>query len=205
MIVTIHPDNPQPARIENAVELLREDGVIVYPTDTIYGIGCSIYSKKAVDRIRLIKGRDQSKHFSIICSDLKDLNKYAKNVSNEAYKLMKKILPGPYTVILQASREIPRIMQSKRKTIGIRVPDNNISRKIVEDLGHPIITTSVNRSGEEPYNCPYLIEENMGNLVEMVIDGGENFARPSTVVDLSESPFNVLREGEDPYGLLENL
>lgn len=205
MLLEIHGTNPQKDRIQKAVDILENDGVIVYPTDTIYGIGCSIYSKKGIDRIKLIKGRDQSKQFSILCSDLKHLSNYAKNVSNNSYKLMKKIFPGPYTVILDASREIPKIMQSKRKTIGIRVPDNNISRDIVKVLGHPIVTTSVNRAGEEPLNNPYIIEDTLGKQVDLVIDGGEIFAKPSTILDLTSEHFEIIRLGDDPLGVAEIL
>jgi len=205
MILTIHPVNPQKERVKQVVDILERDGVVVYPTDTIYGIGCSIYSKKGLDRIRLIKGREQSKQFSILCYDLKHLSNYAKNVSNNAYKLMKKIFPGPYTVILEASREIPKIMHSKKKTIGIRVPDNTISREIVKVLGHPIVTTSVNRAGEEPLNNPYVIDDVMGNQVDLVIDGGEVYAAPSTILDLTKDKFEIIRLGDDPLGVADLL
>lgn len=202
MIIQIHPENPQEDRIKRTVNVLESDGVVVYPTDTIYGIGCSIYSKKGIDRIQKIKGRDASKQFSILCADLKDLSQYARNVNNSAYKLMRRILPGPYTVILQASREIPRLMQSKKKTIGIRVADHAICQAIVTSLGVPIVTTSANRSGEAPGLNPYLIEENFGNLIDLYIDGGDVEMSPSTVIDLTEEPFKVLREGLDPYGII---
>ncbi len=203
MILEVNPVHPQPYKIKKIVEVLNNDGIIIYPTDTIYGIGCSIYSTKGIDRIKQIKGREKNKYFSILCADLKHLSKYAKNVSNEAYKLMKKILPGPYTVILEASREIPRILHSKRKTVGIRVPDHQLCRDIVRELGHPIITTSANKSGQEPLNDPQLLEKEFGKLVDIVIDGGVLFSNPSTVIDLSEKPFKILREGDDPYGLAE--
>ncbi len=205
MISAIHPDNPQRERIQQAVDILERDGVIVYPTDTIYGIGCSIYSKKGVERIRRIKGREASKVFSILCADLKDLSRYARNVSNPAYKLMRRMFPGPYTVVLEASREIPRIMHGKRKTIGIRVADNRICQDIVSTLGHPIITTSANRSGEEPGVDPYLIDDSIGTLVDMVIDGGTLFSVPSTIVDLSQDPFAVLRAGDDPANIIQEI
>ncbi len=205
MIIEVHPETPQQDRISRAVEILADDGVIVYPTDTIYGIGCSIYSKKGIERIRRIKGRDGAKHFSILCADLKDLSRYARNVSNSAYKLMRKMLPGPYTVVLQASREIPRLMQSKKKTVGIRVTENSICQSIVEQLGHPIVTTSANPSFETPAASPHLIDDWCGNLVDLIIDGGDLDALPSTVIDLSVEPPHVLREGNDPLGILELL
>ena len=205
MILTIHPDNPQPDRVQQAVDLLEHDGVIVYPTDTIYGIGCSIYSKKGVERIRRIKGREGAKVFSILCADLKDLSKYARNVSNPAYKLMRRMFPGPYTAVLEASREIPRLMHGKRKTIGIRVADNKICQAIVSTLGHPIVTTSANRSGEEPGIDPYLIDDDIGPQVDLVIDGGTLFSVPSTIVDLSQMPFTILRPGEDPANIMEEI
>ncbi len=205
MLLSIHPENPQPDRIQQAVDVLEHDGVIVYPTDTIYGIGCSIYSKKGIDRIRLMKGRDATKFFSILCADLKDLSRYARNVSNPAYKLMRRMLPGPYTVVLEASREIPRLMHGKRKTVGIRVSDNRICHEMVSLLGHPIITTSANRSGEKPGIDPELIHDDIGGQVDLVIDGGVLHSIPSTVVDLTEQPFRILRAGNDPVGLIEEL
>lgn len=205
MIIEVHAETPQTDRIKRAVEILAQDGVIVYPTDTIYGIGCSIYSKKGIERIRRIKGRDGAKHFSILCADLKDLSRYARNVSNSAYKLMRKMLPGPYTVVLRASREIPRLMQSKKKTIGIRVTENAICQTIVEQLGHPIVTTSANPSGETPATSSYVIDELFGSQVDLIVDGGDLDSVPSTVIDLSVEPPLVLREGNDPLGILELL
>ncbi len=203
MILEINEQHPQPYKIRKIVEILDNDGIIIYPTDTIYGIGCSIYSQKAIEKIRQIKGREKNKYFSILCYDLKDLSKYAKNVSNEAYKLMKRILPGPYTVVLQASRELPKILHSKRKTVGLRIPNHTLSREIVKELGHPIITTSANRSGQEPLNDPRLLEEEFGKEVDAVIEGEVLFSEPSTVIDLSEQPFKILRQGQDPYGIGE--
>ena len=203
MIIQVHPETPQLDRVKRAVEILADDGVIIYPTDTVYGIGCSIYSKKGIERIRRIKGRDSTKHFSILCADLKDLSRYARNVSNSAYKLMRKILPGPYTVVLQASREIPRLMQSKKKTIGIRVTENPICQSIVELLGQPIVTTSANPSSEAPSVNPYLIDDWCGHLVDLIIDGGDLDSLPSTVIDLSAEPPLLLRAGNDPYGIME--
>ncbi len=203
MILEINEQHPQPYKIRKVVEILNNDGIIIYPTDTIYGIGCSIYSQKAIERIRQIKGREKNKFFSILCYDLKDLSKYAKNVSNEAYKLMRRILPGPYTVVLQASRELPKILHSKRKTVGLRIPDHKLSREIVKELGHPIITTSANRSGQEPLNDPKLLEKEFGKEVDVVIEGEVLFSEPSTVIDLSEQPFKILRKGQDPYEVTE--
>ncbi len=203
MILEINEQHPQPYKIRKVVEILNNDGIIIYPTDTIYGIGCSIYSQKAIERIRQIKGREKNKFFSILCYDLKDLSKYAKNVSNEAYKIMRRILPGPYTVVLQASRELPKILHSKRKTVGLRIPDHKLSREIVKELGHPIITTSANRSGQEPLNDPKLLEKEFGKEVDVVIEGEVLFSEPSTVIDLSEQPFKILRKGQDPYGIAE--
>ncbi len=205
MIIEVNQQFVQPRKLEKIVEILNNNGIIIYPTDTIYGIGCSIFSQKGIERIRLIKGREKNKYFSILCYDLKDLSKYAKNVSNEAYKLMRRILPGPYTIILHASRELPRILHSKRKTVGIRVPDHTLSREIVKELGHPIITTSANRSGQEPLNDPELLNKEFGNMVDAVIDGGVLPPVPSTVIDLSEQPFKVLREGKDPFGVINLL
>jgi len=205
MLLTIHPDSPQKDRIRAAVEVLERDGVIIYPTDTVYGIGCSIYSKKGIERIRRIKGRDATKQFSILCEDLKDLSRYARNVDNAAYKLMRRMFPGPYTVVLEASREIPRLMMSKKRTIGIRVTENQICQSIVRELGHPIITTSANRSGDPPGTDPEFLDDIFGPMVDLVIDGGVLYGTPSTIIDLTGPPYQVLRAGDDPLGIVEEL
>ena len=194
MIFRINPSNPQKRLIDKAVDLLKEGGVIAYPTDTIYGFGCDMYNKKAIHRIYQIKKRDPQKPFSFICSDLKNISLYAQ-VTNQAYKIMKRSLPGPYTFILPGTKLVPKIMTGKRKTVGIRVPDNNISLALVKSLGNPIISTSVGFSGQEILSDPSLIEETFGSQIDLTIDGGILANQPSTIISLINDEVLVIREG----------
>ncbi|RPH86829.1 MAG: threonylcarbamoyl-AMP synthase [Desulfobacteraceae bacterium] len=194
MIYRINPHNPQKRLITKAVDILKTGGVIAYPTDTIYGFGCDILNKKAIQRIYQIKQRDRSKPFSFICSDLKNISEYAQ-VTDYAYKTMKRLLPGPYTFILPGSKLVPKIMQTKRKTVGIRVPKNNICLAIVEALGHPIISTSVGWSGREVLSDPQQIEETFGSQIELTIDGGILPNQPSSIISLLDDLPEVIRTG----------
>jgi tRNA threonylcarbamoyl adenosine modification protein (Sua5/YciO/YrdC/YwlC family) len=194
MIWRINPQNPQKRLIAKAVDILKTGGVIAYPTDTIYGFGCDILNKKAIQRIYQIKKRDRSKPFSFICSDLKNISEYAQ-VTDYAYKTMKRFLPGPYTFILPGSKLVPKIMLTKRKTVGIRVPNNNICLAIVEALGHPIISTSVGWSGGTVLTDPQQIEETFGGLIELTIDGGLLPNQPSSIVSLLDDQPEVIRVG----------
>ena len=194
MIFRINPSNPQKRLIDKAVSLLKEGGVIAYPTDTIYGLGCDMYNKKAIQRIYQIKNRDPQKPFSFICSDLKNISLYAQ-VTNQAYKIMKRYLPGPYTFILLGTKLVPKIMTTKRKTVGIRVPDNNICLSLVKTLGNPIISTSVGFSGREVLSDPSLIEETFGSQIDLTIDGGLLANQPSTIISLIDDEIEVIREG----------
>jgi tRNA threonylcarbamoyl adenosine modification protein (Sua5/YciO/YrdC/YwlC family) len=171
MIITINPINPQMRLIEKVVDCLRSGGVIAYPTDTYYGIGCDIMNKKAIEKVYSIKRRDKTKPFSFICSDLKHISDYAK-VTNSAYRTLKRCLPGPYTFILEGSKLVPKIMLTKRKTAGIRVPDNLICMAIIQTLGNPVISTSANLTDENPMSEAWMIEEAFPNQIDMVIDGG---------------------------------
>ncbi len=195
MILKINPKNPQPRLIRKVVEVLCDGGIIGYPTDTIYGIGCDLFNKKATARIYEIKGKDRHKPLSFICSDLKDISRYAK-VTNYAYKTMKKLLPGPYTFILEATHLVPKIMLTKRKTVGIRVPDNPISLFIIRELGHPIISTSVTKPDEQLYNDPEEIYEMLKGRLELVIDGDRIVAEHSTIIDLTEEIPKIVRKGK---------
>lgn len=199
MILKINPQNPQPRFIRKVVEVLRDGGVIGYPTDTIYGIGCDLFNKKAIQRIYEIKGKDHHKPLSFICSDLKDISRYAI-VSNYAYKTMKKLLPGPYTFVLQATHLVPKIMLTKRKTVGIRVPDNPISLSIIRELGNPIISTSVTKLDEQLYNDPEEIHEMLKGKLDLVINGDRIVAEHSTIVDLTEEIPKILRKGKGDIG-----
>ncbi len=194
MIFRINPSNPQKRLIDKAVDILKNGGIIAYPTDTIYGFGCDMYNKKAIQRIYQIKKRDPQKPFSFICSDLKNISLYAQ-VTNQAYKIMKRCLPGPYTFILLGTKLVPKIMVTKRKTVGIRVPSNNICLALVKTLGNPIISTSVGLSGGEVFSDPSLIEETFGSQINVTIDGGPLANEPSTIISLIDDEIQVIREG----------
>lgn len=194
MLCEINSENPQPRLISRVVDILESGGVIAYPTDTTYGIGCSIFNKRGIERIYSIKQRDKKKPFSFICSDLSDIARYAK-VSNYQYKVMKRLLPGPYTFVLSAASIVPGLLVTKQKTVGIRIPDNRICLAIVGQLGHPIITTSANRSGEEPIGDPSLVEQGLGKQLDLVVDGGTLSASVSSVVSLIDDIPLVLRKG----------
>jgi len=195
MILKINPVNPQPRLIRKVVDILQDGGVIAYPTDTIYGLGCDLYQKEAIQRIHRLKRHRKSKRLSIICADLKDISRYA-HVPDYAYRMMKQLLPGAYTVILEATKLVPRIMLTDQRTVGIRVPDNAISLALVRELGHPIITTSVTKPDESLYNDPDEIDEMFGKSLDIVIDGGRIAARHSSMIDLTGDQPKVLREGK---------
>ncbi|GAB4053887.1 L-threonylcarbamoyladenylate synthase [Spirosoma litoris] len=195
--IKLYPKNPDPRRIDHIVKALRDGAVIIYPTDTIYGMGCDIHNARAVERVARIKGIKPTKNdFSFICYDLSHIADYAR-VSNQAFKLMKSLLPGPFTFILQATNNVPKLLNTNKKTVGIRVPDNDIPRQIVHQLGNPIITTSIRDEDEiiEYSTDPELIFEKFQNLVDIVIDGGYGGNVPSTIVDATDDEFAVVRQG----------
>ncbi len=196
MLRPINPDNPQPRLINQVAEKLRSGAVICYPTDTVYGIGCDIFNQKAIKRIFQIKKRPAHKPFSFMCSDLKNVSHYGY-VSNLAYRLMKKNLPGPYTFVLPATKLVPKIMITKQKTVGIRVPDNNISLALVQALGNPILTTSaILGDTEAPIAEAFEVEEQLGKRADMVLDGGPVYPIPSSIVSLVGDFPEILREGK---------
>lgn len=196
MLLFIHPDNPNPRNIKTVVECLMDGGTIIYPTDTIYGLGCSIFQHKAIEKIARIKNTSTEKaQLSFVCYDLSDLSKYTKSISTPLYRILKNYLPGAYTFILPASKEVPKILHSKKKTIGLRVPDNNIARTIVKELNHPILSASLPGDMVEEYTDPELMYLNFKNQVDIVIDGGIGSMIPSTVVDCTQEPYQVLRKG----------
>lgn len=196
MLIQIHPDNPQPRLIKQVVECLKDGGVIVYPTDTIYGLGCDISQHKAVDRICKIKGVDPQKaQLSFICSDLSHLSDYTKSIDTPLYRMLKSYLPGPYTFILPASKQVPKMLQSKKSTVGIRVPDNNICRDFLTALGNPILSASLPGEMVEDYTDPEIIHEKFEQLVDFVIDGGNGGMVPSTVVDCTTDDWAIIRQG----------
>lgn len=199
MLIKIHPENPGERQILKVVDCLSKGGVIIYPTDTVYGFACDIYKPKAIERIAMIKGiKKKHADFSFIFSDLSHLSEYTLPINNPVYKLMRKSLPGPYTFILNANNKIPKIFQSNKRTVGVRVPSNNIPVEIVRFLGHPIMTTSVHDEDEilEYTTDPELIHERYGNQVDMVIDGGYGDNEPSTIIDCTSDEIEVIREGK---------
>lgn len=196
MLIHVHPDNPQPRAINTIIETLRAGGVIIYPTDTIYGIGCDIFQPKAIERICRIKQvAPQKAQLSFICYDLSDMSQYTKSISTPLYRILKSHLPGPYTFILPASKEVPKLLKSKKDTIGLRVPENNIARTIIRELGRPILSASLPGEMIEEYTDPELMQENFGNLVDIVVDGGIGGWIPSTIIDCTQEPPVVLRQG----------
>ena len=195
MLVAINNQNPQMRLICKAVDVLRGGGIVIYPTDTVYGMGCDLFNKKGIERIYEIKRRDRKQTLSFICSDLKDISRYAQ-VSDGAYKIMKRLLPGPFTFILNASRSVPKIILPKRQTTGIRVPDNRICQALVGEMGSPIISTSVKDGDGELLSDPRIIEELYGKRVDMIIDGGIIAATPSSVISLLDEGVEVIRIGK---------
>ena len=203
MLLRINPEKPNYDEIAKVVECLRNGGVVIYPTDTVYGIGCDINKQRAVERVCKIKGIDPEKaNFSFICSDLSHLSDFTKPISTSVYKVMKKALPGPFTFILEANNNVPKLFRSKKKTVGIRIPKNNICFEIVKQLGNPIMSTSVHDDDEliEYTTDPELIHDKYKDLVDIVIAGGYGNNQASTVVDCSEGEFDILRQG---LGVLE--
>ena len=195
--IKLYAKQPDPRRIEQIVAALRNGAVIIYPTDTIYGMGCDIHNARAVERVARIKGIKPNKNdFSFICYDLSHIADYAR-VGNQAFKVMKRLLPGPFTFLLDATTNVPKLLNANKKTVGIRVPDNDIPREIVRELGNPIITTSIRDEDEvvEYSTDPELIYEKFGNLVDIVIDGGYGGNVASTVVDATTDDFSIVRQG----------
>ena len=203
MLTKIYSENPNPRQIAEIVKILQSGGVIVYPTDTLYGIGCDIHNHKAVERIARIKGvKPETADFSFICRDLSHLSEYARQVPNHVFKLMKRNLPGPFTFILNASNKVPKILESKKKTVGIRIPNNDIVATIVEQLGNPLLTTSVHLDYDMIENStdPELIHEKYEDMVDWVVDGGYGGVEFSTVVNCTGEEPEIIRQG---LGILE--
>lgn len=195
-ILSIHPVNPQQRLMDQAINHLRSGGLLAYPTDTCYGLGCSIFEKKAIDAVYRTKRMRSDKPLSFICADLKDIARFA-HVSNRAYKLMRKLLPGPYTFVLPATREVPKLLQNKRKQVGIRVPDNSITLELVRQLGNPIISTTCMVEGDEtPCADVYDIKDRFGQVLDMAVDGDYIYPDFSTVVSIEDDDVTVLREGK---------
>jgi tRNA threonylcarbamoyl adenosine modification protein (Sua5/YciO/YrdC/YwlC family) len=196
MLLQIHAENPQPRLIKQVIECLQDGGVIIYPTDTIYGLGCDIMQHKAIEKICQIKNIDPQKaQLSFICNDLSHLSDYTKSIDTPLYRMLKNYLPGPYTFILPASKQVPKILQSKKSTIGLRVPDNVICQQILTALGNPILSTSLPGEMVEDYTDPEIIHEKFEHQVDFVIDGGIGGMTPSTIVDCTTDEWTILRQG----------
>jgi tRNA threonylcarbamoyl adenosine modification protein (Sua5/YciO/YrdC/YwlC family) len=197
--IRLYEENPDPRKITQIVNVLRSGGLIIYPSDTIYGLGCDIFNQKAVDKVRRIKNiNDKKMDLAFVCFDLSHLSVYAKNVSTPVFKLMKKTLPGPYTFILNASSKVPKILKVKKKKVGIRIPNNRIPREIVKELGNPIVTTSLHDDDQilEYATDPELIYEQYKNQVDLIIDGGYGDNQASTIIDYSGEELEIIREGK---------
>lgn len=205
MLIDIHPENPDQRKIRQVVECLKNGGVIIYPTDTVYSIGCDIDNNKAIEKIARLKNvRADKANFSLVCYDLSHITEFSRQVSNPVFKMMKRLLPGPYTFILEAGKKIPSIFSDRKKTIGIRVPDHLIPREIVKELGRPIIATSVHDDDDiiEYTTDPILIHEKFEHMVDMVIDGGICGLEASTVLDCTGAEVSVIREGKGSIDLI---
>ena len=195
MLLSINSQNPQMRLIKKAVDILRDGGIIIYPTDTVYGLGCDLSSKRGIEKIYELKRRNKKHPLSFVCSDLKHISQYAK-VTDYAYKTMKRLLPGAYTFILEASRLVPKIILPKRSTTGIRVPDNQICLALVKELGQPIISTSVKTEQGETLGDPSVIKEYFGQTVDLIIDGGIIMPQPSSVISLVDDNIEIIRKGK---------
>ena len=196
MLIRIHPDDPQPRLIRQVTECLKDGGVIIYPTDTIYGLGCDINKHKAVERICKIKNVDPLKaQLSFICRDLSHLSDYTKTIDTPLYRMLKNYLPGPYTFILPASKVVPRILQGKKSTVGLRIPDNITCQHILDELGHPILSASLPGEIIKEYTDPEIIYEKFGDKVDFVIDGGIGGTIPSTIIDCTGDELIITRQG----------
>lgn len=202
MLLKINPQNPQERQISRVVDIIKKGGIVAYPTDTFYGIGCDIMNKKAIEKIYTIKQRNKNKPFSFICPDLKDISKYAK-VSNFAYRNMKRLLPGPYTFVLAGSKLVPKMMLTKRRTAGIRVPDNEIALAIAKGLGHPILSTSATRPDGQVFDNPSLLHDYFIKTIDVVIDGGPVSGSPSSVVSLIDDIPEIIRYGAGDVEIFE--
>lgn len=199
MLIRIYPENPNEKTIQQVAEVLRKGGIIIYPTDTVYGLGCDITNHKAIEAIcKLRNVKPDKANFSFVCYDLSHISDYIKPIDNTTFRVLKKALPGPFTFIFNASHNVPKLLSSNKKTVGIRVPDNNIARAIVKELGNPILSTSIHDADEiiEYSTDPELIHEKYEHLVDLVIDGGYGDNVASTVVDCTSGDFEIIREGK---------
>ena len=204
MLIKIYPENPNEKVIQQVVDVLQKGGIVIYPTDTVYGMGCDISNSKAIEKICKIRGiKPEKANFSFICYDLSHISDFTRQIDNETYRVIKKALPGPFTFIFNANKNVPKLLSTNKKTVGIRVPDNTIARAIVKMLGNPIISTSIHDDDEiiEYSTDPELIHEKYEDIVDLVIDGGYGDNEPSTIVDCSEGNFEIIRQGKGDLDL----
>lgn len=204
MLLKIYEENPNPKAVRQVVDVLKKGGLIIYPTDTVYGLGCDIHNHRAIERICELRGlKPEKANLSFVCYDLTDIAQYTKPFDTATFRVLKKALPGPFTFIFPASGQVPKLLSSKKKTVGIRVPDNNIAREIVQHLGHPIVSASIHDEDEivEYATDPELIHEKYGDLVDIVIDGGYGGNVASTVVDATSGDFEIVRAGKGDLSL----
>ena len=204
MLIKIYPENPNEKVIQQVVDVLQKGGIVIYPTDTVYGMGCDISNSKAIEKICKIRGiKPEKANFSFICYDLSHISDFTRQIDNETYRVIKKALPGPFTFIFNANKNVPKLLSTNKKTVGIRVPDNTIARAIVKMLGNPIISTSIHDDDEimEYSTDPELIHEKYQDIVDLVIDGGYGDNEPSTIVDCSEGNFEIIRQGKGDLDL----
>lgn len=198
MLLKIYQENPEQRKLKTVIDCLKNGGVIIYPTDTVYGLGCDIYNLRAIERLCKIKGINPKKsNLAIVCHDFSHLSDFTSPIDTPVFRVMKKALPGPFTFILKANSNVPKIFKQKKNTVGLRIPDNSIPREIVRQLGNPIVTTTIHHSDEiiSYATNPELIYEKYKNLVDIIIDGGFGNNKPSTIVDCSEGEFNIVRFG----------
>jgi len=211
MLLSINSLNPQPLRIQQVVEVLKKDGVIIYPTDTVYGLGCSIFSKNAMKRMQQIKnqnvsiGTNPKKPLTFICANQTEVQKYTQGISTSVFKLLRRKLPGPYTFVFKAAKIVPKMMLTPRSTVGLRWPDHPITNEIVKSLGHPILSSSLRISADELYDDPHELHEKYKKQVDLVVDGGTIFAENSTIVDFSHGESEIIRIGKGPLDWLDEV
>jgi len=203
MLLSVNPDHPEPRKIRRAVDTLEAGEVIGYPTDTVYGLGCDLFNKRAIERLYQIKGIGPAQRLAFICPDLSNVARYAI-VDNAAFHVLKRYLPGPYTFILEATREVPKIIQTKRRTVGVRIPNHPVTLALVRALGRPLISTTAAPHGEDPYVDPHEIDERFKGLA-MVLDAGAGGSLPTTVIDLTRAYPEVIREGAGPVQEFEAI
>ena len=205
MLLSINPINPQPRLIQRVVDVLQNDGIIIYPTDTVYGLGCSIFSKKAMKRLYQIKKMNQKKPLTFICANQTEVQEYTQGIPTHVFKLLRRKLPGPYTFVFKASKIVPKMMLTPRSTVGLRWPDHPIANEIVTTFGHPILSCSLRISADELYEDPHELHEKYKKQVDLVVDGGIIFAENSTIIDFSHGEAEISRRGKGSVDWLDEI